>query len=293
MATDLKRQERRAIGRALLIVVTGLLLAASGFSLFNGQNDARTALIERFELRAAIASDFLATYVADLMSAQARTAVQYLSDLDPSHDDLARASASLGFQASVLLDSDGHLLQVFPQKVEMLGQDMTVAYHHLLRARQGLVAVSDVVPSAVDGIPITAFAVPFDTSFGRRVFSGALAIVSTPLKAFLNEVSPIANSEAYLVDSLGATVASDTVAGIQDQNSPLVEALASSDRGQYRIGPEAGWFVSVAVSGTPWHLIIAAPEADIFAPLSGAAMWTPWLLFGTLVGCAIAILLLM
>ena len=145
----------------MLMVVACLLLVTSGVSLLDGQRDARRALIERFGVRAEIAGRFMTTFTADVIATEQRAAAQYLAGLAPSYDNLARVSDALGFEASVLLDSNGALLQVFPPRPELLGQDMTAKYAHLCAAVEGRIAVSGVVPSAAEAIAITAFAGPF------------------------------------------------------------------------------------------------------------------------------------
>ena len=250
----------------------------------DGQRDARQALIERFGVRAEIAGRFMATFTADLIASEQRAAGQYLAGRAPSSDSLARVSAALGFQASVLLDGTGALLQVFPPRPELIGQDMTAEYAHQLAAVGGRIAVSNVVPSAAQALPVAAFAVPFDTPHGRRVFSGALAVDSTPLGEYLADLTPIANSEVYLLDGNLSPVSSNDRGGtrlstLHDRNPSLETALVESDRGRYRIGGRWGWFVSVPIEGTPWRLVVAAPEKDLLSPLAGAATWTPWLLF--------------
>jgi len=152
-----------------LIALTGLLLVASGVSLFDGQHDTRRALIERFGVRAEVTGRLMATFTADLVATEQRVAARYLAGSAPSYESLADVSDALGFQASVLLDSTGVLLQVFPPRPELIGEDMTVKYAHLRAAVEGRITVSNVVPSAAEAISVTAFAVPFDTPGGKRV----------------------------------------------------------------------------------------------------------------------------
>jgi hypothetical protein len=48
---------------------------------------------------------------------------------------------------------------------------------------------------------VVAFAVPYQTPHGRRVFSGAYEIASTPLADYLGDAIPIGSSVLYLVDT--------------------------------------------------------------------------------------------
>jgi Diguanylate cyclase, GGDEF domain len=76
----------------------------------------------------------------------------------------------------VLLDEDGRLLRVAPAAPYLLGQDLTRRYEHLRLALAGQVAVSRAVLSAARRRPVVAFAVPYETRYGRRVLSGAYEI---------------------------------------------------------------------------------------------------------------------
>ena len=66
---------------------------------------------------------------------------------------------------------------------------------------------SDVVRSAVRSEPIVAFAMPFASAQGRRVFSGGLPVQTSILGAFLRNASPIPGSRLALLDRTGTTIA--------------------------------------------------------------------------------------
>ena len=60
--------------------------------------------------------------------------------------------------------------------------------------------MSAVVVSAVRREPVVAFAVPFDTSSGRRVFSGAMAIAHSPLSTYLASAWTLPGIRVQLVE---------------------------------------------------------------------------------------------
>ncbi|MBA3738540.1 MAG: GGDEF domain-containing protein [Actinobacteria bacterium] len=240
----------------------------------------------------------MTTFVRDVTATQRRAAVKYLAGLRPSHASVAKVTTALGFQASVLLDHTGRLIQVVPPRPDLIGEDLTKTYDHLRRASEGQVTLSGVVPSAAEGISVTGFAVPFDTQSGRRVFSGALTVDATPLGEYLADLTPISNADVYLVDTAFNTVSSDGQTEthpslLHDRDPALESATTCGRRGRYESGGRWEWFVSVPVHGTPWHLIVAAPESSILAPLSGAATWIPWLVFVALVSAAIGVAILL
>lgn len=282
----------RTTGRRFLVVACGILLAGSGVSLFIGQSHARSALIDRFDLRADLSSQFLTGYVHDLLEDEMGVATEFLAGAEISQNQLEKVSSVMGFQASVLLDSDGLLIRSFPSRPGMVGQNMTM-YDHLRGTLAGVPTVANVVPAAVRGDPVTAFATPFDTPFGRRVFSGDMTLASTSLSGFLGEMSPIANSEAHINDAFGATISDTAAVSRQGPGMKLTSALTTGTSGRYggEYGPAR--FVSVPISGTPWRLVLAVPEADLFRPLSGTQFWTPWVLLGLTAVSVIGVLVLM
>ena len=93
----------------------------------------------------------------------------------------------------------GRVLHTVPADPAVVGQDLTGRYEHLrIAVRQGRPAVSQVVPSAVRHEQVVAFAVPFDTPSGRRVFSGAVAITDSPLSKYLASAWTLAGIKVQL-----------------------------------------------------------------------------------------------
>jgi hypothetical protein len=104
--------------------------------------------------------------------------------------------------------------------------------------------------------PVVAFAVPYETPYGRRVFSGAYEIASTPLADYLGNAVPIASTTLYLVDPGGVAVASNRqlpegLAGLGTLDPALAASLARRPAGGYRSGAEERNYASRAVEGTP------------------------------------------
>ena len=80
-------------------------------------------------------------------------------------------------------------------------------------------AVSNVVPSAAQSIPVVAFATPFETPYGRRVVSGTYVASTRPMGLYLDHVLPWTKSASYLVDEKGMIVASSSKAVIAATSS--------------------------------------------------------------------------
>ncbi len=244
------------------------------------QDAGKRELEARFSLRAAVGAQFVGSYVDDLFRREREQAVALLAAPTMTDQDFQLVTRALDYPAAVLLDDTGHALKVEPPAPALIGEDLSAKYEHLRLAVAGSTAISTVVPSAALGVPIVAFAVPFDTPTGRRVFSGGFNVAATPLASFLKNAGQISPNQAYLVDAKSAVVASnrgpDAVGStLQTQDPALALAVGRSSTGLVK-ERERRFFASVAVEGTPWTLVLAAPANRIHGPVGGtraAALW--------------------
>lgn len=211
-----------------------------------------------------------------------------------SADDVAGVTNLFGYQAAVLLDKDGRALRVSPPKASLIGQDLTKTYAHLRAAARGQTAVSKVVPSAAKGIPIVAFATPFNSKDGRRVFSGAFDVEQTPIGAYLHHATSLKGTHVYLLDQAGVIVASnrDDLRGVKTlaQADPsLAKGLQQSSADDTNDGQQ---YASRPVAGAPWRLVMSARKAELFGPVQGFNRYVPWVLWAGFVfgGLACAVL---
>ncbi len=269
-------------------VTLALLLGIVALSLSYAQTQSRTALEQRFQAKGDLAVRFAQSYVADIFRREQAIAQARLAQARVRQSDLDEVVRALGVGPSVVLDSSGRLLAVVPAKPALLGKNIARTYPHLRAALAGRRAVSPVVLSAAQSIPVVGFAIPFPTPYGRRIFSGALDVSHTPLAAFLTDMLTIAGSQAYIVDGKGAVVARGVHAPSRGRSlsvvdAPLARAAAMSSQGTYAYGRGDYYFVARRVGGTPWRLILTAPKAGLFSSLSGVSFWVPWIIFAVLV----------
>jgi PAS domain S-box-containing protein len=273
------RWARGALGywrSAALPLLTWLLVGAAATSgLLWQQHDSRQATAQRFELRVGLMRDFVTSYTADLIQRQGVQARASLTGTTVEAAQFRQAVAGFGYPAAVLLDSRGRALQVTPSDPAVIGQDLASRYGHLrIALDRGVPAVSPVVRSAVRGEPVVAFAVPFDSMAGRRVFSGAVAIRDSPLSAYLSSALSLSGAQIQLVDSAGGIVAANrrltaglpTLAG---ENAPLAEAVRQGSGNRYRAGGQWWRYVVVPIAGTPWQLSATVSENVLYAAQAG------------------------
>jgi signal transduction histidine kinase/DNA-binding response OmpR family regulator len=128
-----------------------------------------------------------------------------------------------------------------------------------------------VVPSAVEGTSIVAFAIPFETSSGRRVLSGGVDVSAGPLSSFVDTVTPIRSQAAYLVDADSTVVASSpeqvASATLRTVDPALGRALETTSSGFVDQADGSHYFTSRAISGTPWRLVVEVPTAELYEPV--------------------------
>jgi diguanylate cyclase (GGDEF)-like protein len=113
-------------------------------------------------------------------------------------------------------------------------------------------------------LPVVAFATPFPSVDGRRVFSGAFDIRTTPLSAYLRQAA-LAPNQAYLIDAAGTLVAT---------SDPTVGTGAAPPDDS---DSDGNFVASQPVSGTTWHLVLVAPETTLYAAISGLGKYIPWM----------------
>lgn len=233
----------------------------------------------RFDDRAELAARYTATYVRDLLEQERRVASHELSGT-VSSADFERVTTLFGYDAAVLLDARGHALRIAPAKSLRTRPDLTRRYEYLRTARAGRPAVSNVVSAAAAGSAIVAFATPFSSKRGRQVFSGAIAVQKTPLGAYLRNVSARKGAHVYLIDSAQAIVASSrgalVAATLASADPDLARALADSPAHHEVDGYQ---YASRRVAGTPWQLVLAAPDVQSLDPNQRVRRYGSWVLW--------------
>jgi|GEM_PF-3232326 len=282
-----RAQSGHSLTITALCLFLALLLVGFAVLILHFAANAGGALADRFETRARLSATFFQDYVTDIAVRERVQAERLLADADVKQADFDSVVESFGFEAAVLLDSDGSLLQVWPAKPELIGKDMTIDYVHLRDAVAGSVSVSVMVPSAARASPITAVAVPYDSAAGRRVLSGAFSPAAGPLGAYLASVVPVAGGSAFLIDNAGAVLAGHNAAGgVYEHLGDLPVGLSSVKLDSQRMT------AAVAdVSDIPWRVVLVAPTAGLQAPLASeqTAPWALWLALGAF-GCVTIVL---
>ncbi len=278
------------LGRLVLILILVSLFTLLTFGELASDRSAQKGLENRFDSRLSTASNFLHAYVSAELKQEQSLSEDRLSSAVVTQAQFDAFAQDFQFGPSLLLNSRGQVLDVIPPKPSLIGADLAPDYSHLRIALAGRRNVSQVVSSAVQHIPVVAFAVPFSTSQGRRVMSGTLQISSGPLGAYLLSVRSIPGSTVSLVDDHNRLIDSASSRASLEPLSASLDALPVNTQrtihGQYE--------VSVSIVGTPWKIVATLPLSELFAPLDGSARIIPWaiLLAFAVLAAALGVVLL-
>lgn len=279
------------VGAAALVV----LVVGFGLALAESQAHARRELEARFDARVELTARFAGRYVDEVFEREQRVALARLASPTVAPDDFDIACDALGFEAAVLLDSHGGVLAVRPAKPALLGVDLTPKYPHLAAGVAGHRAVSGVTPSAATGTSIVAFALPFESATGRRVFSGGADVQRSPLGAYIAESIPIPDRDVLVVDSAGAiaaSVGSSFPIGSPRALPAFLRSAKGTPTGSAQVNGRRTHYRSVSVSSTPLTVVGMAPLAAITRPVDGSATWLPWVVLMVAAALATGVLVL-
>ncbi|MEO6712796.1 MAG: diguanylate cyclase [Mycobacteriales bacterium] len=267
------------------------VVASAALLITRSEHEQERALQNRFDARQATAARFIEAFVTEVFDRERALGSRIFSGaVEPG--EFAQFCADQGYDAAVLVSGGGLLLASQPANPATVGRDMSAKYAHLRSAVSGVPAVSGVVPSAIRGVPIVGFAVPFETPTGRRVFSGAYAVEDTPLAPFIRNATPFRTSNVVIVDAAGIVVAGSALG---EAGRPLEEVdgiLAGVAAERRTVDTPAGerYISQSTIAGTTWRLIFSVESGELLAPVRSTARWVPWVALGAFGIAALAAL---
>jgi signal transduction histidine kinase len=280
-----RRRATWLLAAATLVSVAGLALL--GLQLRATQADSRDRVLSRFRDRAQVVSALTEALLSSTAASPDATRPYVGAGLDREVLDAAVRRERLVYAA--VLDQRGRVIAASSR----LGADL-----------QASVGTSSAVRAVAAGAPVmasgtrTAGSVPtpvIDLVIGVRAPTGRrilvrgipAALFSAFLSSYLQRV-PIQAGTAFVLDRAGGVVASRRPGGAIEPG--LVDAVRRGSIGPYGA---AGYFVSAAVPGSEWHVVLTSSRSALFASVSGARKWLPWAIYGALLGLALAFLILL
>jgi signal transduction histidine kinase/CheY-like chemotaxis protein len=257
------------------------LIVFFGFGLASSQSKARREVVARFSDHAAISAALTSSLVETAATgAQASDRAIYGSPrvADATLSAAARRESSPDV---VLLTSRGSVIASSsntPSSVLRLLQ-LEPAFIRMAVTNRGF-AVSNVTFLSGGG-QLIQLAQAFSTPYGERlVVKGVpLQVFSGFMNGFLADgalhTEAAGSSRGFIVDGRGVTMATSNRSSERLEDGLISAAL------RHRAGPSGHgrFFVSSRIGHSPWLVVLTAPGDKLFASVSGATKWVPWILF--------------
>lgn len=270
---------RRVIALCATLAWLGVMSASAAF-LSGSEANARHASTQRLQARIGAAAEFASVYVHEIFTHERTQATTWLTAPRPTAGDLRLAAAALGARVATLLDAQGEVIRAQPNVPGLAGTDVSLEYAYLTDAMRHGSGVSDVVPSSVGGAPVVAFAVPFSTPTGRRVFSLGFAVSRTPLGAFTSHLLTLPGNRVYLVDDRGTLITGGAPTGIgtslAQRDPAMALALRRETSGSYPSSRGTQVLASAPVAGTPWRIVASEPAVGLYSTIDGNSGSLAW-----------------
>jgi len=273
---------RRSWTTALAAVGLLLLLATLATAIVLSREQARSQIRASFALRGTSTARFAANYLSEQANREERSAGEFLSRARVSPHSFRLVAATLNSSAAVLLDGSGRVLQAFPSDPRLREQTIAWGRAELTGTERGHAAATGVVSSPLTHEAVTAIAVSYASTVGRRILSADYAASGLALDALVEHTISYSQHEVYLVDASGRLVASSPVTPavtLAQANPQLAHALARGSQGAVKHSATPTTFTSAAVPGAPWRLVIAVPDTRLYASIAGWTQIVPWLVF--------------
>ncbi|HXD67492.1 MAG TPA: ATP-binding protein [Solirubrobacteraceae bacterium] len=264
------------MGAAALVLAIALVVL--GVSLHATQTRARETLISRFQDRAQIVSALIQAEVASVPSSAAATPAYTAAKVDEQTLDRAATQSHLAF--ATILARNG---AVIGHSRTMTAADLSQALTSpaFARVRAGApVSLSDVLSGGTRGTSVVDLVVPLRTQAGPRILVAGLPapVLGVLFDTYLQRI-PHTVGAAYVIDSRGTMIADaappSASPGAAVTQLPLT-GLDHSHSGPYGHG---GYFVSAAVPGSTWRVVLTSTRSSLFSSVNGARKWLPWAIF--------------
>jgi signal transduction histidine kinase len=281
------RRAHAVVGAAALVLAIALVVL--GVSLHATQTRARETLISRFQDRAQIVSALIQAEVASVPSSAAATPAYTSAKVNDR--TLGRAAAQSHLAFATILARNG---QVLAHSSTMTAGDLSqaLASPAFARVRAGApVSLSDVLSGGSRATSVVDLVVPLQTQVGPRILVGGLPapLLGVLFDTYLQRI-PHTVGAAYVLDSHGAMIA-DAAPPSASPGAPATQlpltGLDHSHSGPYSHG---GYFVSAAIPGSTWRVVLTSTQASLFSSVSGARKWLPWAIFIALGVLALGVL---
>jgi signal transduction histidine kinase len=280
---------RRAFTAGAILVV-----ACAGVGLLIVQQRSRRNLEHAFEHRAVPPARFVALTLRQSESSMISSVPPLLTGATISAAQMRSWDRGMGVTppSNVVLAADGTVLA---SPLPPAAAARLAALPDLQRARHGRSTASDVI--ALPGMPTAEqFDIAFRTRYGLRVVSvpSTLSYLDHFFRDVLAGAPGTSRGQAFLIDGHGRLVSTTTAQHLGALLADPALRAAALRQGSGTLERPGGTaeFVSAPIAGSSWRLVLTAPDAVLFASVSGWNRWLPWIVYLGFAAAVLATLLL-
>ena len=258
---------------ALAVTVVGLLLV-----LMSANNRSRSELRHNVAQREATASSLFSALLS--ASTASSSIPRELRHRRISSEDLRMMHASSAGDTMGLevFDAAGGELDgmTFSQAAPTFTPSETATLLERVAQNNGAY-IGDVMGTGADAA--VELATEYPTDYGMRILveDYPIEVLGELLQGYMHTFAG-GDASAYLIDENGRAIATsrgDIIPGALVPNPPMLRALRRDKNGVFTVGG-AGWYYNSArVTRTAWSLVLAVPDAVLYAPVSGLSVTAP------------------
>jgi signal transduction histidine kinase len=264
-----------------MAAVTLLLVAAFAFVALRSQQQSRVHAQEQFDAEATVTARLTTALFASASGSGEAQLAQAFGARTPTVASLDALVKQSKLRYAILIDANGHVIAA-STGTAAAAQSSAPSSRPVRQALAGHSWLSDI--EVVAGKPSMAWALPFSTTYGRRVLLEGMNtdVVSTFLGDTVGQGADGVGRKGFVVDGRDTVVASS--ARSLHVGDPAAPELVSSSSGTYSDGGQT-YFTSSRIGGSDWRVVLTARTSDLYPALSG---WRRYLPFAIIAAFGIA-----
>lgn len=266
---------RTSVAVIVVAVVMAAVFAVFGVELSSDQQRSRSEIKTEVQDRSMLAAALLDSLFQTVDEQKA----QYTTDYGATVDMTTLDSAAKSERFALVADADGHLIAASTGFSSSFGLGLDPATLTRIAQTDPPYYLGNL--TSYDGSLIADLVVPFPTSSGgTRLFITALEpnALAEFFDGELRSIPGVRGEINYLVDGNGLVVASsqiDPTVGARVQGVSTGTATARDAGGTY--------YDLAPLSDSGWRIVLTVPDGPLFASVSGAREYLPWLILVVLV----------
>jgi signal transduction histidine kinase len=268
--------------RPILLIGFGMLvlalLGAFAYVVVNSQSQSRRQAQQRFNAEATIAAQLISSLLTASAPSSEAAASKAFGGRVIDRRALDAAVTKSGLAYLLILNQHGAVIGASTGAPRTLGTRSPAARADIASALGGQAELSDILAGPKRGTTVLESALPFQSSFGRRVEVEATdpSLIFAFLGTYLSRSLSEAGGTAFVLDSRGRMVGASTATakpGDSPKATGLTSALAVRSHGTYRYSGTERYFASAPVQESTWQVVLAIKTSGLYPALAGSESW--------------------